>query len=184
MRTEAEKKEAKAIAQKKYYNKNKEKIATYHKERRKRNKEVLAVKDKAKYDAKKDCEDFKEKRKANNKAWRDKNPDYAKAWRDKNKDSEDYKEKNKARTKAWNEAIKLQFYVVYTIDNYDGKGNNYCGVTSRPDGRMTKHRFDGKLNVDDYSIVGTQVEKADALAIERDYHSRGYHGNIWRLRRE
>ena len=151
----------------------------------------------------------KEKKKAYNKAWEDKNPDYHKAWYDKNKDSEGYKEENKARCKAWRdknpdkvkayskawelanpdyaktytEAIKLQFYVVYTIDNYDGKGNNYCGVTSRPDRRMVEHRFDGKLNVDDYSIVEAQVEKADALAIEREYHSRGYHGHTWRLRR-
>lgn len=124
-----------------------------------------------------DIELKREKKRLYDKAWRDKNTDKVKGYNDANKDY------HKVYGKGYREEIKLQFYVVYTIDNYNGKGDNYCGVTSRPDRRMTEHRCDGKLNVDDFTIVEAQVDKADALAIEREYHSRGYHGHVWRLRR-
>jgi len=92
---------------------------------------------------------------------------------------------NKSRIKAYRINRKLEFYIVYTIDNYDGKGSNYCGVTRSPDNRMCNHKSTGKLNVDNFTIVATQVDRADAVAIEREYHAQGYDGAYgWKLKKE
>ena len=108
---------------------------------------------------------------------------YKKAWDEANRDK--IKAYTKEYGKGYRAAVKLQFYVVYTIDNYDGKGSNYCGVTSRPDVRMRNHKSKGKLNTKHFTIVEAQVEKADALAIEAEYHSKGYDGAYgWKLKKE
>ena len=120
-------------------------------------------------------------KKANKKAWDIANKAHVKAY---NKTR--YQENTnyfKEYGKGYRADRKLQFYVVYTIPNYDGKGNSYCGITTQPDRRMANHKCDGKVNVDNYTIVDAQVEKADALTIEAEYHAQGYHGHIWRLRR-
>lgn len=149
----AEKKEAKAIYDKAYRLKNKEKL-------------------KAKRDAN------KEKTKAYTKAWRLANKERLKAY-DKATNKAWYeanKEKAAALNKANRESKKLPYNIVYCIPDYDGLGNNYAGVTNQPEIRMNRHKNLGKLNTSDWYELGRCDCREEAEVLESSFHKLGYHG--------
>ena len=71
---------------------------------------------------------------------------------------------------------KTDVVVVYQIENYDGKGNNYCGITQNLNNRMYKHKSLGKMNVNDWSVLDLAMTREEARDIEARYHQSGYHG--------
>ena len=91
-----------------------------------------------------------------------------------------YYKKNKKAAKAYNKSRyqeqKTPIVVVYQIEDYDGKGNNYCGITQNLYNRMCKHKSLGKMNVDDWSVLSIAMTREEARELERGYHQSGYHG--------
>ena len=131
----------------------------------------------------------KERKKAYNKAWYLKNKEAiavrSKAYREANKtEIAAYKEVNKDKIKVQNairgkryrEANKLKTNIVYCIPNYNGLGDNYCGVSNQPQLRMAKHKFDGKLNTSEWYELGKVTDRKEAEALESAFHELGYHG--------
>jgi len=93
----------------------------------------------------------------------------------KHRENPNHEKERKAR---YHESKKLDYILVYIIKDYDGNGNNYCGITRNPFYRMKSHSFRGKLNTDKYEIVAKVETRVEALKIEASYHDRGYHGRI------
>lgn len=91
-----------------------------------------------------------------------------------------YYKKNKGKLQSYYKKKyqddKADFVIIYQIPNYDGMGNNYCGMTENLDSRMHKHRSLGKLNVSDWSLLGIATSRKEAREIEAEFHSQGYHG--------
>lgn len=134
-------------------------------------------------------EEKKEKKKAYNKAWYLKNKEaHSKrckeyqannkteiaAYKKANKDK--IKVQNAVRGKRYREANKLKTNIVYCIPNYNGLGDNYCGVSNQPNIRMAKHKFDGKLNTSEWYELGRVIDRKEAEALESAFHELGYHG--------
>ena len=86
------------------------------------------------------------------------------------------KEAIRAKQKAYYETNKLPYTIVYSIPDYNGKGDDYCGVTSYPEHRMSGHKTKGRLNTDKWYTLDKVDKREDAMIIEAKYHSQGYHG--------
>ena len=86
------------------------------------------------------------------------------------------KEKKRAYLKSYVETNKLPYNVIYCIPDYDGKGNNYCGVSHDPKNRMGSHKHNGKINTNKWYELDRVVDRTEALAKEKEYHLKGYHG--------
>ena len=71
--------------------------------------------------------------------------------------------------------IKLEFYTIYLLSDFDGNGNGYVGITTNIHRRLSKHRWLGK-NISNMSILGFEDEECDARITERNYHLNGYKG--------
>jgi len=66
---------------------------------------------------------------------------------------------------------------VYVIPDYDGLGNDYCGITSGPlRKRMVEHGILGKKNTDNGYIMKTLDCRKEALEFEKEQHAKGMHG--------
>ena len=139
-----------------------------------------------------------EKVKAKNEAYRLSNKDktkiYSKTYREVNRDKivanrdrqKEYnrnsylrnKEGVRVKNKANHESNKLPYNIVYCIPNYNGKGDNYAGVTNQPKSRMANHKTQGKLNVSNWYELGRCDCREEAEALEDAFHKLGYHGSI------
>tara|TARA_R110000744_G_scaffold7783_1_gene26750 strand:+ start:51 stop:437 length:387 start_codon:yes stop_codon:yes gene_type:complete len=86
------------------------------------------------------------------------------------------KDKRMAYQKKVRNDNKLDYHAIYIIDNYDNQGNHYCGVTENPTTREYWHKSNSKLNVDNTVYVDRADTRKEALLIESEYHSKGYHG--------
>ena len=164
-----------------YIDKNKEKIAKQEKEYKLSNKDKIATQSKARHEAN------RERNNANSRAYYRANKDNRKDYLETNKDrigkrGKAYREINRgsiaAQGKVYRESKKLPYNVVYCIPNYDNKGNNYAGVTNRPDIRIKDHKSLGKLNTGNWYELDRIVDRAEAEAKESEYHKLGYHGNV------
>ena len=81
-------------------------------------------------------------------------------------------EKQLARHRSHN----LECTIVYCIPDYNGKGDDYVGITKNLNNRLAKHKSLGKLNTDKWYILDLDFNRAEARAIEKTYHLEGYHG--------
>ena len=146
------KEEKKKIYMKAYRLANKEKIAAKQREYKKANKEKIA-----KYD--KEYIRDKEKKRISDRKYRFNN-----------------KEKIAEQKKRQQEANKLPYNVIYCIPNYNGLGDNYCGVTYDIVSRMRNHKSQGKHNVSDWFILDIVIDRKHAEISEGRFHYKGYHG--------
>lgn len=106
---------------------------------------------------------------------------YRKAYREANREKrrlydKAYKARNKERYKAYREARKLPYTIIYCIPNYNGKNDNYVGITNQIEARMGNHKHLGKLNTEEYIELDRVDTRAEAEVLEAQYHERGYHG--------
>ena len=76
----------------------------------------------------------------------------------------------KTNTKAYKESKKLGYYVVYHLPN-----EHYCGVTQNTYHRMLDHKHRGN-DTTDWVVIHKCETKAGALAIEAQYHAKGWLG--------
>ena len=188
-KTEAEKKEARAVYMKAYNITNRDKIAKQKKGYKLANKEKIA-KTTEKY-----LENTKEERAIKAKVYNESNKENiakrGKAYNEANNESilskkKTYREANKEtlaeKNKVYNESKKLPYNIVYCIPDYNGNGDNYAGVTNQPEIRMRGHKSDGRINTDKWYELERIVDRAEAEAKEKEYHSLGYHGDsqTWR----
>ena len=97
------------------------------------------------------------------------------------------KEEQKRQMQEWNKenpnyispcAVDLGYWIVYIIHDYNGLGNDYCGMTQNIYKRINKHKSLGKLNTDTYTIVKKCDTLEDALELESAVHNFGYHGDV------
>jgi len=135
----------------------------------------------------------KEYSKQQMKEWHEANPNYSKEWPKANPDkvkakAARFKEKNPDYTKEWHEANPgyskehhhkhdLGYWIVYIIHDYNGRGDEYCGMTQNIYMRMSNHKSLGRLNTDTYTIVKECDTLEDALELESAVHNFGYHGS-------
>lgn len=108
-------------------------------------------------------EEKKEKKRAQDRIYR-------KRYRVKNR------EKLNAEKIAYRKSVTLPYNIIYCIPNYDGKGNDYVGITNQPMIRMHSHKSLGKLNTGEYIELDRVDTRAEALILEAEYHDKGYHG--------
>tara|TARA_R110002049_G_scaffold230196_1_gene402334 strand:+ start:2439 stop:2870 length:432 start_codon:yes stop_codon:yes gene_type:complete len=127
-----------------------------------------------------------EKRKTYLKNWVENNIEkvraYRKAYYKANKGkhnavTKSYYQSNKNQFVEYYEANRLPYNLVYCIPNYNGKGDDYCGVTDNPVSRMRNHKCIGKVNTDKWYELSRDDCRVKAEAIENDYHLKGYHGS-------
>jgi len=73
------------------------------------------------------------------------------------------------------ENTKTDYWVIYLIDNFDGKGNHYVGQTQNLPHRLQEHRYWG---ADTRYVLEMDTAPTQALAneYEAQYHERGYCG--------
>ena len=126
----------------------------------------------------------KEEQKRQMQEWHKANPNYSKEQGKRfHKENPGY---YKAYSKKWQEAnpgyvspcaVDLGFWIVYIITDYNGLGNDYCGMTQNIYKRINKHKSLGKLNTDTYTIVKKCDTLEDALELESAVHNFGYHGD-------
>ena len=117
-------------------------------------------------------QDNKEEVKRQGKEWSEANPEKVKAKNDK------FKENNPGYFKEHSHKHDLGYWIVYIIHDYNGRGDEYCGMTQNIHARMNKHKSLGKLNTDAYTIVKKCDTLEDALEIESAVHNFGYHGSV------
>tara|TARA_R110000796_G_scaffold82986_1_gene181935 strand:+ start:290 stop:655 length:366 start_codon:yes stop_codon:yes gene_type:complete len=86
------------------------------------------------------------------------------------------KEEAQARGIATYESNKLPYNIVYCIPDYNGKGDNYAGVTDNPLNRMAQHKYKGVLNTSEWYELGKVIDRREARALEDAFHKLGYHG--------
>mgnify|MGYP003682160723 CR=1 FL=1 len=70
---------------------------------------------------------------------------------------------------------KTDHWTIYLIDNFNGKGDHYVGITQHLGGRLSKHRYSG-ADTSYYLIMDTAPTQKLALKYEAEYHERGYCG--------
>lgn len=131
-------------------------------------KERKRLYDKAYREANK--ERIKEKKRLYQIKTKDKKRAYDKKYNKENKD------KRRLYNKVNKEANKLPYNVVYCIPNYNGNGDNYCGVTNQPVLRMRGHKSVGKLNTSEWYELGRVEDRKEAETLESSFHKLGYHG--------
>lgn len=61
------------------------------------------------------------------------------------------------------------YYVYYLPEEH------YIGITDHPRGRISRHKYCGKI-VDDWEIVAVFNNPFDAVILEAEFHRRGYNG--------
>lgn len=163
-----EMKQAKKARSKAYKDANKDSIAVKSKAYRAKNKEKTRAYGKARYEAK------KEEILADNKVRYQNNRDVITAKQrikyQKNKEQE------QARGIANYKSNKLPYNIVYCIPNYNGKGDNYAGITDNPTNRMAQHKYKGVLNTSEWYELGKVEDRIEAKALENAFHKLGYHG--------
>lgn len=168
--TDEEKKEKQRLYNKAYHEANKERLNRESREYYQANKEVLKKKSKEYVLINKEKTDKyqREYRGAN----KEKTKEYNKAY------MSDNRERLLVQRKEARDSKIMPYNIIYCIPNYDGKGGNYCGVTKRPDTRMSEHRSCGKQNVNDWFILDIIIDRAEALTRESEFHKLGYHGGV------
>jgi hypothetical protein len=77
---------------------------------------------------------------------------------------------------GYRESKELPYIIIYCIDNYNGKGDHYVGITSNPFTRMINHKSEGKINTEEYIELDRADTRAEAEKLEAQYHARGYDG--------
>ena len=91
-----------------------------------------------------------------------------------------YRLKNKDRLSKQKilqrKANNLPYNVIYCIPNYNGLGDNYCGVTYNIVSRMRNHKSQGKQNVSDWFILDIKTDRKQAEISESSFHDKGCHG--------
>jgi len=135
----------------------------------KKKKQILTPEQKAQkkiYQAKY-YQDNKEEKQRWSKEWQKKNPGYIRPCKIANPDYH----------KEYNHKHDLGYWIVYIITDYNGLGNDYCGMTQNIYVRMANHKSIGRLNTDTYTIVKKCDSLEDALEIESAVHNFGYHGD-------
>ena len=81
--------------------------------------------------------------------------------------------------KAYNSKRGEGYWSVYTLSNYDGNFNTYCGMTKSFDKRMAQHRYDGR-NTNESLVLATFETREEALACEKAFHmTTNWHGSKW-----
>ena len=134
-----------------------------------------------------ETEEFRLKDIANSKRWVEENPEKYKAsndnWRKNNPDKEKAsRERFKEKYPDYRSPIltesDLGYWAVYSIPNYNGTGDAYCGYSSNLYARMTVHRSHGRLNTESHRILQCFETKEQAMAFERIKHNEGYHGDV------
>ena len=131
-------------------------------------------------------EERKDKKRAQDRAYRAKYPERAKGY---NKSSYT---NNKEKRTAYNKQHKLDnpdmyrdynnqyraertlnYWVVYCLPN---NVIPYCGQTTRPQFRMNEHNLILGRCTDDWFILDICATKQEALSVEASYHAMGYDG--------
>jgi len=124
----------------------------------------------------------KEEQKRQMQEWSKKNPDYMPPCEIANpnyskEQSKRFREENPKYDKEYAHKHDLGYWVVYLIQNYNGLGDTYCGMTQNIRKRMLKHKSDGRLNSDKYELIKQCETLEDALEFEAYMHEQGYHGS-------
>jgi len=167
----AEQKAKNKIYQKEWAKKNKAKRKIYNAEYHLKNKAKHKIK-KAKW-----YQENKEDQNRQAREWTEANPNYKKEWYKKNPSYiSPCKIENPNYAKEWVSQHDLGYWIVYIIHDYNGRGDEYCGMTQNIYMRMAQHKSLGKLNTDTYTIVKKCDTLEDALEIESAVHNFGYHG--------
>ena len=78
---------------------------------------------------------------------------------------------NNDYTKKYRKSKEESYYSVYLLP-----AHNYVGVTKNVYARMFAHRANSKRDTTGYTILGTFIDRDDALRLETEYHSNGYDG--------
>ena len=162
-------------------------MKAYNKAYKEANKEKLKAKRKANKENRSEAqiEADLEANRAYMKAYYQKNKDKAKARYEANKEDilakrpiyrKNTKEKRATQAKVYSESKKLSYNIVYCIPNYNGKGDNYCGVTNQPEARMRVHNTLGVLNTSEWYELGICNDRKEARDLEDAFHKLGYHG--------
>ncbi len=107
----------------------------------------------------------KEKRLAQNKAWKEKNKEYIKNYYQANK------EKQTDQVKAYFESKKDGLFTVYLLVNED-----YVGQTNCLWKRLISHRNKNDRDTSNVQIIGKYKTREQAKEVEAGYHARGYLG--------
>jgi len=72
---------------------------------------------------------------------------------------------------------KTDYWLIYLIDNFDGKGNHYVGITRTLPKRLSTHRCHSGADTS-YVLEMDRVETKElALQYESEYHKKGYCGS-------
>ena len=151
-------------------------------EAEKKKKERLKIYSKSYNEANKDR--VRANRKAYNKSYNEANKerkaDIQRAYRAKKKriaqEEKADKERRAAYNRTYRESKKSKYTTIYCIPNYNGKGDNYVGITNNLIRRLSSHKHLGKLNTDKYIELDKVDDRKEAEVLESKYHSRGYHG--------
>lgn len=117
----------------------------------------------------KDCvTDIKRNKYANDVEFREKcNERYA--------NNPEFREKAKNRSQERYYNGKTDYWTIYLIDNFDGKGNHYVGQTKNLPHRLSDHRSRG-ADTSYYLIMDTAPTQKLADEYEAAYHAKGYCG--------
>lgn len=86
------------------------------------------------------------------------------------------KEHERKSQNEYKKSLNHSVTLVYVIPNYDGIGNNYCGVTNSLKRRRHNHKYNGKQNTDKIYVLDAYRDRAKALETEAKFHAEGYHG--------
>ena len=70
---------------------------------------------------------------------------------------------------------KTDYWIIYLIDNFNGKGDHYVGITRQIKERLSRHRY---FNVDTSYVLEMDRANSEEIALkyESEYHKRGYCG--------
>ena len=96
------------------------------------------------------------------------------------KDNPDYvrpcRAANPSYMRDYHNSLKLGYWVVYVIRNYNGLKDNYCGQTNSTYHRMKSHASLGKLNTEKFEVIEKFNCIEEAIEFESAMHNLGFHG--------
>ena len=81
------------------------------------------------------------------------------------------KEKIADDQRRWRESRKDGLFTVYLLPKED-----YVGMTTSLQKRLTNHRTNHKRDITDAKVLGNYATKREALDVEASYHAKGFKG--------